>query len=234
MTKTAEIEQIVEKAIGRGENSLSEYDSKLLLKKYGIEITREKLVTSKEEAAGAGSEIGYPLVMKASGSGILHKTEKNLVMVDIRNENELVEAYDRINKNLQGEKSDGLLVQQMIRGEREFVIGLVRDPQFGPCVMFGLGGIFTEALKDISFRMAPITEKDALEMLDEIKAKAILGPVRGLKPVKKDLLARSLVGLGTIGMSIDAVKEIDVNPLKIDDEGTPVAVDALVILADSK
>lgn len=234
MTKTAEIEQIVEKAIGRGDGSLSEYDSKLLLKEFGIEVTREKIVASKEEVVSIASEIGYPLVLKASGPGILHKTERKLVVVDIRSEDELLRACDLISENLKGEKSDGFLVQQMVRGEREFVIGMVRDPQFGPCVMFGLGGIFTEALKDISFRMAPITEADALEMTEEIKAKAILGPVRGLKPVKKDILAKSLVGLGSIGMSIDAVKEIDVNPLKIDPEGTPVAVDALVILTDSK
>lgn len=234
MTKTAEIEPIVEKAIERGESSLSEHDSKLLLKKFDIEVTKEEVVTSKEEAVSVAGEIGYPLVMKASGSEILHKTERNLVVVDIRSEDELLKAYDLITENLKGDKCDGYLVQQMIRGEREFVIGLVRDPQFGPCVMFGLGGIFTEALKDISFRMAPINEKDAMEMLDEIKAKAILGPVRGLKPVRKDILAKSLVGLGAIGMSIDDVKEIDVNPLKIDPDGMPVAVDALVILSDSK
>lgn len=233
MTKTGEIEQIVEKAIERGEGSLSEHDSKLLLGEFGIEVTREKTAASKEEAVSAASEIGYPLVIKASGSGILHKTEKNLVAVDIRSEEELLRACDSIIENLEGEESEGFLVQQMVRGEREFVIGMVRDPQFGPCVMFGLGGIFTEALKDISFRMAPITEEDAMEMMEEIQAKAILGPVRGLKPVRKDLLARSLVGLGSIGMSIDAVKEIDVNPLKIDAEGKPVAVDALVILSDS-
>lgn len=234
MTETAEIEPILEKAIERGDNSLSEHESKLLLEKFGIEVTKEKIVSSKEEAVSAAGEIGYPLVIKASGSKILHKTERNLVAVDIRNENELLEAYDLITENLKGDTCEEFLVQQMVRGEREFVIGLVRDPQFGPCVMFGLGGIFTEVLKDISFRMAPVTERDALEMLDEIKANAILGPVRGLKPVRKDLLAKSLVGLGAVGMSIEEVKEIDVNPLKIDPNGTPVAVDALVILSDSK
>lgn len=181
----------------------------------------------------AAGGIGYPVVLKASGSGILHKTEKNLVAVDIRNEEELRTAFDEIRNNLGDEPGEGILVQQMVRGERELVIGLVRDPQFGPCVMFGLGGIFTEVLKDTSFRMAPIGEREALEMLDDIKASEILGPVRGLKPVNRDLLAKSLVGLSDIGMSCDGVEEIDVNPLKIDPEGNPVAVDALVILADS-
>lgn len=196
-------------------------------------VTREKLTASQEEAAAAAEEMGYPVVLKASGSEILHKTERNLVVVDVRNKEELARAFDSIMENLGGESGDGVLVQQMVKGQRELAIGLVRDPQFGPCIMFGLGGIFTEVLKDTAFRMAPITEREAMEMMDDIKAKDILGAVRGLKPVNRDLLAKSLVGLSNIGMSCSSVLEIDVNPLKIDPDGNPIAVDALVVLSDS-
>ena len=119
----------------------------------------------------------------------------------------------------------------MIEGEREFAAGLIRDPQFGPCVMFGLGGIFTEALKDITFRVAPLEKKDALEMIHEIKAKKLLDDFRGKPPVNRDALADALVSLGRIGLDIDQIAEIDINPMIICGD-TPVAVDALVVLSN--
>jgi acetyl-CoA synthetase (ADP-forming) len=144
---------------------------------------------------------------------------------------EVRRAYRTIIENLGGDPYEGILVQEMIRGERELVVGLVRDPQFGPCVMFGLGGIFTEVLKDTSFRVAPLEKYDALQMMDEIRAKAILGPFRGKPPVDKDKLADILIAVGDIGMKYDQVKEIDINPLIIAG-AEPVAVDALVVLGD--
>jgi acetyl-CoA synthetase (ADP-forming) len=123
-----------------------------------------------------------------------------------------------------------VLVQQMIKGQRELVVGLTRDPQFGPCVMFGLGGIFTEILEDTSFRVAPIEKRDALEMIQEIKAHKILEAIRGMEPVDKDMLADILIAIGRLGIENEAVKEIDINPLIIS-RGQPVAVDALVVLA---
>lgn len=221
---------IIAKALERGQSALSEHDSKLLMEKYGVPIAPEKLASSADESVVAAGEIGYPVVLKAEGPEISHKTERELVAVGLKDEADVREAYDRIIANLGDTPHEGVLVQKMIRGERELVIGLVRDPQFGPCVMFGLGGIFTEILKDTSFRVAPITEDDALQMMEDIKAKAILGPVRGKSPADKALLAKALVGLGTIGIEQDNVAEIDVNPLIITGEGEPVAVDALVVL----
>lgn len=226
-----EIDPILAKAIERGQSSLSEHESKLLLEKYDIPTAREKLATSADEAVSAANEIGYPVVLKAEGPDIAHKTERQLVAVGLRDDDDVRDAYDTIMKNLGDTPSDGALVQAMVKGERELVIGLVRDPQFGPCVMFGLGGIFTEVLKDTSFRVAPITEDDAMQMMDDIRAKAILGPVRGMKPADKPKLAKALVGLGRIGLEQEAVGEIDVNPLIISADGEPVAVDALVILS---
>ncbi len=221
---------VIEKALANGQTALSEHDSKLVLEKYGIPIGRERLVQSADEAVQAAAEIGYPVVVKACGPEISHKTERELVVVDVRSEEELRFAYDKIMRNLGDTPREGVLVQEQIAGERELVIGLIRDPQFGPCVMFGLGGIFTEILKDTSFRVAPITEDDALQMMEDIRAKDILGPVRRKSPADRKRLAEALVGLGRIGMEQDHVAEIDVNPLIIAGDGSPVAVDALVVL----
>lgn len=221
---------IIEKALGNGQAALSEFDSKQLIAKYGVPVVPERLAQSSDEAVEAASEIGYPVVLKACGPEITHKTERELVVVGIRGEEELRFAFDKIIGNLGDTPREGVLVQQMVSGERELVIGLIRDPQFGPCVMFGLGGIFTEILKDISFRVAPITEEEALQMMEDIRAKDILGPVRRKAPADKQTLAKALVGLGSIGMEQDDVAEIDVNPLIITGDGAPIAVDALVVL----
>jgi succinyl-CoA synthetase beta subunit len=228
-----ETDPIIKEALDKGSKSLSEHESKLLMAKYGIPTTPEVLAGTVEEAVEAAAGLAFPVVLKAEGPEIAHKTERQLVMVGLKNEADVREAYETIVKNLGDTPSAGMLVQKMVKGERELVIGLVRDPQFGPCVMFGLGGIFTEILKDTAFRVAPITEDDAMQMMDDIKAKAILGPVRGMKPANKEKLAKALVGLGKIGLEQDAVAEIDVNPLIIDSDGEPVAVDALVVLTGS-
>jgi succinyl-CoA synthetase beta subunit len=225
-----ETNPIIAKALEAGQSALSEFDSKKLMAEYGVPVTPEKLTGSADEAVAAAAEIGYPVVLKACGPEISHKTERELVAVGLKTEDDVRQAYDTVMKNLGDTPREGVLVQKMVSGERELVIGLVRDPQFGPCVMFGLGGIFTEILKDTSFRVAPITEDDALQMMEDIKAKDILGPVRGKSPADKATLAKALVGLGRIGLEQEAVAEIDVNPLIITGEGAPVAVDALVVL----
>jgi len=126
-------------------------------------------------------------------------------------------------------KENAVLVQEMVKGQRELVIGLTRDPQFGPCVMFGLGGIFTEILKDISFRVAPLEKRDALEMMREIKGQKILEAVRGMPAADLDMLAELLINVGRIGLENEQIKEIDINPVIISGS-KPVAVDALIIL----
>lgn len=220
--------KIIEDAILKGEKTLSEFDSKRVLSAYGIPVTKECLVQSLADAKVAALDIGYPVVLKGSASKLTHKTEFNLIELNIRNENELETAYQSMTergKNI----IDGILVQQMIKGEREFVAGLITDPQLGPCVMFGLGGIYTEVLKDVTFRVAPLTTEDALEMMTEIKARKLLEPFRGKPAVNKDILAGILKNLGSTGLEIPDIAEIDINPLIIHD-GVPIAVDALVVL----
>lgn len=222
--------KIIEDALQRGEKTLNEYESKKVLDAYSIPVTRERVVQNISDAVKFAGEIGYPVVLKGSSSTLTHKTELNLIELGIKDEEGLVSAYKALEER-GGDQLDGILVQQMIKGEREFVAGLIRDPQFGPCVMFGLGGIFTEVLKDVTFRVAPIEKRDALEMMDEIKAKKLLDEFRGKPAVNREVLADTLINLGRIGIEIDEVAEIDINPLIIDGD-KPVAVDALVVLRD--
>ena len=219
--------EIIEKALKEGRTTLSEYESKQVLASYGIPVTKELVVDNVPDLINATKKIGYPLVLKGCSSGIAHKTEKGLIKVDIRNEEEAKAAFEEITANIGAE--DAVLVQEMVKGQRELVIGLTRDPQFGPCVMFGLGGIFTEILKDISFRVAPLEERDALEMMKDIKGHKILEAVRGMEAANLDMFSDILIKVGQIGLENDEVKEIDINPVIISGN-QPVAVDALVVL----
>ncbi len=219
--------KLIETARKEGRKTLSEYEAKQVLAAWDIPVTREVLVENRAALVGALNAIGYPLVMKGCAAEIAHKTEKNLVRVDIRGEAEAVAAFDEIMAGLDGK--GGVLVQEMIGGRRELVMGLTRDPQFGACVMFGLGGIFTEILKDISFRKAPLERHDAMEMMGDIKGHKILEAVRGMPAADTGTLADMLIRIGQIGVEIEAVAEIDLNPVILDG-ARPVAVDALIVV----
>jgi len=220
--------EIIKSALAEGRNTLSEHESKQLLRAYGIPVTREIEVASHGALEDAIKNIGFPMVFKGCGPKLIHKTERNLVHIDIRSQKEAVAAFDEIMREI-GKEGGTVLVQEMVKGRRELVVGLTRDIQFGPCVMFGLGGIFTEILKDISFRVAPLDTKDALQMIQEINARRILGEVRGLPPADLDKLTQILINLGKIGLEQENVQEIDINPVILNGS-SPVAVDALVVL----
>jgi len=219
---------IIEKAVSKGQNSLSEFTSKQFLASYGISVCQEQLVQSSQEAIERATKIGFPVVMKACGAELTHKTEENLVRIGLKTPEEVLQAYRDLTQN-DNKELEGILLQEMVTGHRELVMGLIRDAQFGPCVMFGFGGIFTEVLNDVSFRVAPLEEWDAMEMMEEIRAKKILDAFRGEPPVDKDLLAKALITLGQIGLENPSIQEIDINPMKIHD-GKPIAVDALIVL----
>ena len=220
--------KLIDEAIKKGQTALSEFESKQLLASYQIPVTRESLVENEENLIKTAGDIGYPVVIKACSPDISHKTEKGLIRVDIRNDDEARIAFNELITGMNGNDKT-VLVQEMIQGKRELVAGLTRDAQFGPCVMFGLGGIFTEILKDISFRVAPLEKRDALEMMQEIKGHKILGAVRGMEAVDLEMLADVLITIGKIGMENEKIEEIDINPLIISGN-KPVAVDALVVL----
>ncbi len=219
---------IIKQAKANGKTTLSEFESKQVLAKYGIPVTNEVVVSELGELDNAVKTIGFPLVMKGSSSEIAHKTEKGLIAIDIRNQEEARTAFNDIQSKMDTAEKE-VLVQEMVKGQRELVVGMNRDPQFGPCVMFGLGGIFTEILKDVAFRVAPLEEKDAREIMDEIKGKKILDAVRGLEPVDRDMLKQILIAVGNIGLENTEIQEIDINPLKIKN-GKPIAVDALIVI----
>lgn len=221
--------ELIRTALERGQKALSETQSKKLLSAYGIPITREEIARSADEAAALAEGLGYPVVLKACSPDLMHKTEAGGVEIGLKSASEVREAYQRIT-GLVRVPLEGILVQEMVRGPRELVLGLTRDVQFGPCVMFGLGGLMTEILNDTVFRVAPFDAAEALEMMQEIRAKAILGPFRGQAAADLEALGRSLIALGQIGLENPAVAEIDINPMTIDPEGRVKAVDALVVL----
>ena len=224
--------RIIEKAVKAGQTMLSEYESKQVLAAYHIPVTQEILVDDVKDLLSAIQEIGYPVVLKGCSPEIFHKTEKGLIQADIRNDKEARTAFEGIMTNMD-DTEKAVLVQEMVKGKRELVVGLTRDAQFGPCVMFGLGGIFTEILKDISFRIAPLEKRDALEMMKEIKAHKILEAIRGMEAADLDALAEILINVGRIGLENEQVKEIDINPVIISGN-KPVAVDALMVLEERK
>ena len=220
--------KIIGSALRKGRKTLSEYEAKQVLAAYDIPITKEVLIKDKANLDKAIAKIGFPLVMKGCSADIAHKTEKGLIHVDIRTATEAKRAFREIMIGMEGFEG-GVLMQEMIKGRRELVMGLTRDPQFGPCVMFGLGGIFTEILRDISFRRAPLEIRDAHEMMQEIKGHKILDAVRGMEAADKKRLTEMLINIGRIGLEIPEVSEIDLNPVIISGSN-PVVVDALIVL----
>jgi succinyl-CoA synthetase beta subunit len=223
-----EIDHIISSALRQNRQTLSEWESARLLMGFGIPMAKGILAQNWGEVGKAAEGIGYPVVLKACSPEVSHKTESGLVAVDLRNEADLEAAFKRISAATPV-KDAACLVQEMIKGGRELVVGMIRDPQFGPCVMFGLGGIFTEILGDVTFRPAPLSEADAVEMIGEIRGHKILGAVRGMPAVDADVLVACLIAMGRIGLEREEIQAIDVNPLIIRG-GQPVAVDALVIL----
>jgi acetyl-CoA synthetase (ADP-forming) len=219
--------EIIQRAMAQGQKTLSEYESRQVIESAGVFVSAATLVKTRDEAVGEAERIGYPVVMKGCSAEIAHKTEAGMVALNIDSAEEVAIVFDELTGKVNN--LDGVLIEKMVTGNREFVIGLSRDPQFGPCVMFGLGGIFTEALKDVTFRVAPLSMEDALEMIDEIKTKKLLGEFRGSPAVDRKALAKALVGVGDLGIKYDSIAEIDINPLIICGD-KPVAVDALVVL----
>ncbi len=217
----------IARALSQGRPTLTEHESKELLKEFGIPICREMMALNAQSAASVASELGFPVVLKAAGAALSHKTEVGGVVLNLRNVEDVQREAERL---LEIPGCEGLLVQEMVKGGRELVCGMTRDPLFGPCIMFGLGGILTEVLKDTAFRLAPLTRWDAMEMVREIRGTKILAAFRGEEAVDLEALARTLVGLGEVAVKHPEILEIDVNPLKIRPDGQPVAVDALVVL----
>ena len=219
--------EIIKEALAKGQTALSEHEAKRFCASFGIPVCREAIVYDAGSAVAEAIKIGFPVVLKASGENLFHKTEVGGIALNLTSQEEVKQESHRLLK-IPG--SEALLVQEMVKGDRELVCGLIRDPQFGPCVMFGLGGILTEVFQDVVFRVAPLTSSDAQEMVQEIRHKKIIESFRGEAAIDLKSLSPILLTLGEIGQQHEEIQSIDINPLKIRPDGKPVAVDALVTL----
>jgi acyl-CoA synthetase (NDP forming) len=221
------------------DSSLSEHQSKALLNLYGIPVTKEMVATSVPDAVRLAEEIGFPVVLKVDSPDILHKSEANAIRVGVGSKEKIIQIYDELIENAikynSNARINGILVQEMIQGGSEVMIGMSQDPQFGPTIAFGLGGIFVELLKDISLRVTPLSQSDAAQMVKEIKGYPILQGVRGKKRADIEAVVDVLHRISRLAQDWkDTISEIDINPLIVFDEGHGVkAADALVVLKKS-
>jgi acetyl-CoA synthetase (ADP-forming) len=203
-----------------------------LLAEYGVAVNPSHRAADPDAAVAAADAVGYPVVAKLAGDAIAHKTERGLVRLGLADADAVREAASALLAAARPEDGDvAVLVAPMVRGARELVAGLVRDPQFGPCVMVGVGGVLTEALADVAFVPVPLDALDAAEAIESLHSQALLGSVRGEPAVDRDALAAVLLGLGALASARPDVVSVDVNPLIVID-GRPVAVDALVEVSE--
>ncbi|CAG0997844.1 MAG: acetate--CoA ligase family protein [Candidatus Methanoperedens sp.] len=210
---------------------LTEHEAKKLLSKYGIPVTKESIAKSPDEASAIAQQIGTPVAMKISSPDISHKSDVGGVALNV-NVHDAKSTYDKILLQIKKVASDarieGILVQQMAPPGHEIIVGLKKDAQFGHAIMFGLGGIFVEVYKDVSFRVAPIERNEALAMISEIKGYPILKGIRGRKPADIEAIARVLVAVSEMAQKENII-ELDINPLIVDEKGA-VAVDARAMI----
>lgn len=231
------VEAIFERARSEGRVNLGEMEARQVLEAYGIAVPQSPVAQSAEEAAKHAQEIGFPVVMKIISPDILHKSDIGGVRVGIRDPQEAMDAYElmmlRVHRYAPDASLRGVFVQEMVEGAREVIVGSTRDPQFGPLVMFGLGGIYVEVLKDVSFRVAPFGERHARQMIEEIRSAPLLRGARGERPCDVDAIADCLLVVSQMVTEFPDIVEMDINPLKVGELGAgAVAVDARITIAE--
>ncbi|RSN72204.1 MAG: acetyl-CoA synthetase [Thermoproteota archaeon] len=223
----------VKKALSEGRKILFEHEAKSLVRRYGIPVTRIEIAKNEDEAEELAEKIGFPVVLKIVSPDIVHKSDVGGVLLNLKSKKEVREGFRKIIQNVKKAVPDarieGVSVQEYAPPGVEVIIGLTRDPQFGPLVMFGLGGIFVELFRDVSFRVAPIDDMDAEDMLREIKSYPLLTGYRGSEPVDIPSLKNALVAAGRIGLEISEISEMDLNPIMAYKNGIKV-VDARIVL----
>ena len=220
--------KMIAAATQAGESALDEGRSKELFRAYGVPVPEGVTVETEVDAVAAAGRIGGKVVMKGVATEVHHKTEAGLVALGVEGPEAVAQTFGLLQERAQG-RLEAVLVEQMVSGEREFMIGMKRDPVFGPVVAFGLGGVLTEALADVALAVAPVDDADALELLGLIRAKRLLGSFRGSPAVDMKTLAGIVQTIGQMALDNPEIAEIDVNPVLVDGD-KPVAVDALVIL----
>lgn len=229
------IETVVRQARAEGRTLLSEIEAKELLHDAGVPVTRTVLTTTVEEARTQAEEIGYPVVLKIVSPDISHKSDIGGVRLGLDDGAAVTAAFNEIianaNKAVPEARITGIAVQHMAPEGTEVIVGMTTDPQFGPVVMFGLGGIMVEVLKDVTFRLVPLAERDAAQMIDEIKGKAILDGVRGQPPADKAAIKRAILKVSEFVERNPDVRELDLNPMLVYRDGV-IAVDARIVISE--
>jgi len=228
-----EIASIFSQAAMEGRKSLLETEAKTVCMEYNIPVTKFKLAKNEAEAVKCASTIGFPIVLKIVSPDIIHKSDVGGVLVGIKNQREVRTSYKQIVKSVKKHNPDakiaGILVQEMAPSGTEVIVGSIKDPQFGPAIMFGLGGVFVEVLKDVTFRIAPITEDEACEMMSEVKAYPLLKGYRNTPPADLTAITKILVNTSKLVMDHPEIKELDLNPIMVYEKGAKT-VDARIIL----
>lgn len=229
----AKVERIIKQSLAEGRDQLTTLESIDVLDAYGIRACKYGLATTKEQAVSVADSIGYPVVMKMTSKTTSHKTDVGGVVVNIQSAEALANEYDALMERLENagllEGLEGVIVQEMVKGNREMVCGIATDPQYGPMMMFGLGGVFIEVMKDVTFRMAPLTDLDAMEMIKSVKAYKLLEGARGTKPAQIDQIQETLLRLSQLVADFKYIDELDINPLLISEKtGEGIAVDGRI------
>lgn len=216
-----------------GRSILTEFESKRILKQVGIPVVETRLAKTQKEAVSLSQKIGFPVVLKIASPEVIHKSDSGGVKLSINNVTEVKRAYNEILKKVGKQYPDaviqGVSVQKMVRPGTEVIVGTSKDPQFGPVIMFGLGGIFVEVLKDVSFRIIPVTERDVQEMVKEIKGYPLLQGVRGKESSDIPALVEMILKISNVVEEYPQIKELELNPIFAYRDGA-VAVDARIIL----
>jgi len=224
------VERIIERHLRRGEREIGEMESKDILEAYGFVTPKGSIATTAEQAGNFADQIGYPVVMKIWSPDILHKSDVGGVKVGLNSRQQVIDAFDLMMYRIPKKQPDanilGVLVQEMVRSGQEVILGMNRDPQFGPLMMFGMGGIFVEVLKDVAFYLAPLTADEARQMLAGTRTYHLLKGVRGKEGVDIDAIAEALQRLSQLVTEFPQIQEMDINPFVVGPPGsTPVAVD---------
>jgi acetyl-CoA synthetase (ADP-forming) len=226
-------QQVFEKAIQEGRKHLLESEAKTVCIEYEIPVTKFEVAKSEAEAVKFAEAIGFPVVLKVVSPDIIHKSDVGGVIVGLKSAGEVRDAYRKILGNVKKHRADakivGILVQEMAPASTEVIVGAIKDPQFGPALMFGLGGIFVEVLKDVTFRVAPINEDEAREMITEVRAYPLLKGYRNLPPADIEAIIKILLNTSKLVMEHEEIKEVDLNPIMVYEKGAKT-VDARIIL----
>jgi acetyl-CoA synthetase (ADP-forming) len=221
--------EIIQNAVAQNRTALTEYEAKEFLGTLGLPITKQALVDTKDAAVKAANEIGFPVVMKLMAEDVVHKSDVGAVKLDVKNESEVKTVFDDLMKIPSNSKKQVSIQEMASKPIAELIVGTLQDPQFGPAIMFGIGGILVEIMKDVSFRICPITEFDADEMIHEIKAFKLLDGFRGSPKADLKALISLLKTVSEISMNNLDVDQMDLNPVFIYEKGIKI-VDARIIL----